>query len=361
VETKDLSKLDWRAKYHTFDEVNNAPEPAFLIENFLQRDIVTALAAPVAQRKSIIALNIAHACLTREALFGRFTVVDQPARVLYLVPEMGLIAMARRIRAIGLMDYIGKTLFLRTMNSEGFMPLSDLTATELKDALVIVDTAARFISGNENSSEHMKLFSDDCFSVMRAEPAAMLVLFHSGKETKVASELTLENSMRGSGELGAAVSTCWATKLQDPDPAVCRTTPSILVNVKQRDFEAKSFEALSSPNYKMNFVDGSEGAKVVIGSKANADGKQDAADAIIRQHPSMSGAALAAELEKAGIVRGKSWACERKKTLAKLAYDKMQKDGGKLPRVKAVRKIVRRPLSISTTTTPTSSTTTLRS
>lgn len=326
--------MDWRTKYHTFDEVNDAPEPTFLIDGFLQRDIVTALAAPVGQRKSIIALNIARACLTSEPLFGHFPVVEKPARVLYLVPEMGLIAMAKRIRAIGLMDYVGQTLFLRTMNCEGFMPLSDLTATELKDALVVVDTAARFIMGNENSSEHMKLFSEDCFSVMRASPAAMLVLYHSGKETKVASELTLENAMRGSGELGAAVSTCWATRLQDPDPAVCRITPSLLVNVKQRDFEARSFEALSTPSYRMHFVEGSEGAKVVMGTKANADGREADADAIIMQNITLSSRPLAAKLVEAGIQRGYGWVNDRKKKLLEAQFTAMQKDGGKLKRGK---------------------------
>ena len=319
--------MDWRTKFHSFDEVNNAPEPTFLIDGFLQRDIVTALAAPVGQRKSIIALNIAHACLTGESLFGRFPVVEKPAWVLYLVPEMGLIAVARRIRAIGLMACVGETLFLRTMNSDGYMPLSDLTTTALKDALVIVDTAARFILGNENSSQDMKLFSEDCFSVMRAAPAAMLVLYHSGKETKVASELSLENALRGSGELGAAVSTCWATRLQDPDPAVCRITPSLLVNVKQRDFEAKSFEAVSTPGYRMHFVEGSDGAVVKIRTNANADGKDEAAEALIRQFIGLSGAAIETKMREAGIDRRKSWICARKKVLIQRDYEQMQKDG----------------------------------
>jgi hypothetical protein len=306
-----VAPKDWRAKYHTFDEVNDAPEPTFLIEGFLQKDIVTALAAPVGQRKSIIALNIIHACCTKEALFDHFAVTEKPTRIIYLVPEMGLLAVAKRVRAVALLPYVGKTLFIRTMNSEGTLSLGELTPEEVCGALVVIDTAARFIQGDENTSEHAKVFSEDCFRLMKMKPAAVLVLYHSGKETKVASELTLENAMRGSGELGAAVSTCWATRLQDPDPAVSWTTPSYLTNVKQRDFESKPFEAKSGPDYRMHIVD-VPGSHVVLsgkqaGTQPNADGNEAAAEQVIRDNPALSLRALEAKLKELGIKRKKSW------------------------------------------------------
>ena len=143
------------------------------------------------------------------------------------------------------------------------------------------------------------------------KPAALLVLYHSGKETKTASELTLENAMRGSGELGAAVSTCWATRLQDPDPAVSWTTPSYLTNVKQRDFESKPFEATSGPDYRMHIV-GVPGANVVLsgksaGTQPNADGNEGAAEQVIRDNPALSLRALEAKLKELGIKRRKTW------------------------------------------------------
>jgi len=75
---------DWRERYHTFDEMNNAPEPTFIIEGFLQKDVISSIAAPVGQRKTIIAANVVHASLTGEQLFDHFAVVNPPARVLYL-------------------------------------------------------------------------------------------------------------------------------------------------------------------------------------------------------------------------------------------------------------------------------------
>ena len=50
--------------------MNNAPKPTFLIDGFLQKDVITAIAAPVGQRKTIVACNAVHAVLTGEPLFG---------------------------------------------------------------------------------------------------------------------------------------------------------------------------------------------------------------------------------------------------------------------------------------------------
>ncbi len=79
---KVLLPKDWRENYHTFEEMRDVPPPEFLIEGFLLRDSITALAAPVAQRKSIIALNVAHSLCTGEPLFDYFKLTRSPSRVL---------------------------------------------------------------------------------------------------------------------------------------------------------------------------------------------------------------------------------------------------------------------------------------
>ena len=110
----------------------------------------------------------------------------------------------------------GKTLFVRTMSAEETSALSALTPEEFKGAAVIIDTAVRYLRGM-NSSEHMRVFAEDVFRIMR-EGADSSVLHHSAKGTKESTELSLENAMRGSGELGAFVSSCWATgcKIRQP-------------------------------------------------------------------------------------------------------------------------------------------------
>jgi hypothetical protein len=70
---------DWRERYLTFEQVRDAKPVEFLIDGFLALDSITAIAAPVGQRKSLIALNVAHALCTGEPLFDYFKVAKQPS------------------------------------------------------------------------------------------------------------------------------------------------------------------------------------------------------------------------------------------------------------------------------------------
>jgi hypothetical protein len=207
------------------------------------------------------------------------------------------------------MQFVGKTLFCRTMNSEGKLLLSELMPEELAGSLVVVDTAVRLIEGDENSSEDMKAFAEDCFKLMKNGAASVLVLFHSPKGTKEASELTLENAMRGSGDLGAFVSSCWATRLQEPDAPW--ESASYLKNGKQRDFESDPFEVKSDKLGRLHIV-AAPGANVVLvgkkkGPVGNADGREDEALEVIRDNPKLSHQKIALKLREMGIERSPSW------------------------------------------------------
>ena len=68
---------------------------------------------------------------------------------------MGIQSFSERLKRIGLMSYVGKTLFCRTMSS-GVLDLEELTAEQLSGAVVILDTAIRFLKGDENKSEDMR-------------------------------------------------------------------------------------------------------------------------------------------------------------------------------------------------------------
>ena len=98
-------------------------------------------------------------------MFDFFAVTEPATRVLYLCPEMGLRSFADRARKIGLMPYIGKTFFCRTMSADGTLDLAALTIEELSGAVVIIDTAVRYLKGDENSSEHMREFAESICSV----------------------------------------------------------------------------------------------------------------------------------------------------------------------------------------------------
>ena len=155
----------WTARYMTANAYANVKPPEFLVDGFLVKDSIAMLGGPVAQRKSIIALNIAHALCTGEPLFGYFNVAEKPTRAVYLCPEMGAASFVKRIKQIGLGGYVGKTLFIQTM-SEQPTALDELDG-ELPGAVVIVDTITRFIEGDENKSEDMRRFAQKVFRLVK--------------------------------------------------------------------------------------------------------------------------------------------------------------------------------------------------
>ncbi len=303
---------DWRELFHTREETENAPPISFLIDGFLQCEGVTGLAAPVRERKSLIALNVAHALVTGEKLFDHFSVVKKPERVLYLCPEMSLGPFSDRLKKIGLLNYVGERLFYRTLSKDGRVTLIDeALKSALPGSVVILDTAVRFISGDEDSSSDMRLFADELFALLRAGAEAVLVLYHSPKSQRGAEGMTLENALRGSGDLGAALACCWGTRLQDVSKPY--ESASFMENLKQRDFESKPFEVTSGPDCRMHIV-GDPSMRDVklqprVGNKRNPDGMDDAAEAFIKANIDRYKTVreMEKQLKEIGIKRGTTW------------------------------------------------------
>jgi hypothetical protein len=299
---------DWRELFHSKDEALNAPPVTFLIKGFLQREGVTAIAAPVRERKSLVALNIAHALLTGEKLFGYFEMVGKPDRVLYLCPEVSLGPFTDRVRKIGLLEYVGSNFFYRTMSAEGHLTLTDSALQEaLPNSVVILDTAIRFLEGDENSSKDVRRFADSIFALLRNGAEAVVLLHHSPKAT--GEVMTLESAMRGSGDMGAFLTACWGTRLQDPEHPY--ESASFMSNLKQRDFESQNFEITSGPDCRLHIV-GDPALRVVSlssrkGNKANKDGHDEAAETVIRSNMGMPIRKLQEHLAALGIRRGTTW------------------------------------------------------
>jgi bifunctional DNA primase/polymerase-like protein/AAA domain-containing protein/primase-like protein len=305
------------AKYHTTEQILNAPPVTFLIDGFLTQDAICVIAAPVAQRKSILALNVVHSLVSGEPLFGRFEVKKRPTRVLYCCPEMGIQSFSARLKSMGLAAYLGKTLFCTTMASDPF-ELKDITPDELKGAVIVLDTAIRFLKGDESNAAEMSVFAATVFRLIKDGAASVLLLHHSKKGTSEAAELTLDNVMRGSGELGAFVACVWATRLQDGKDEY--KTPSYLENVKKRDFDSKPFQVLPvEGSYRLLYDSKGE---VVLSKpsrfKRDKDGKEAQALAFIaatrQTSPTMSYVELSRMLQEHGIERSPEWIRKRDKS-----------------------------------------------
>ncbi|MGH9497792.1 MAG: AAA family ATPase [Terriglobales bacterium] len=312
--------------FHSHSEALNAPPVSFLVTGFLQREGVTAIAAPVRERKSLIALNVAHALLTGQKLFDHFEVVRRPVRVIYLCPEVSLGPFMDRVKKIGLIDYVGGKFLCRTLSADGRLELDDPELQNvLPHSVVILDTAIRFLTGDENSSQDVRAFADTLFALLKHGAEAVIMLHHSPKDS--GDFMSLENAMRGSGDLGALLCCCWGTKLQDP--AEPYKSPSFMSNLKQRDFESQDFEVTCTPDCRMHYVD--KGLTVPALAprrtfRVNGDGRDAEAITFIRTNPKMSMREVSRALKEQGIKRSKDWVHERR-------YEMMQKDGGCLPDV----------------------------
>jgi hypothetical protein len=297
--------VDWRTRYMTQDAYLNVKPPEFLIDGFLVKKSIAMLAGPVAQRKSIVALNIAHALCTGEPLFGYFHVSGGHERVIYLCPEMGASSLVKRIKSIGLGKFMGTNLFFQTM-SEQPTALDDLDG-ELPGAVVIVDTITRFIEGDENKSEDMRKFAQKVFRLMNA--GATVVLLHHSKK---GSSGSLDDGLRGSSELAAFVDSCWVTELEDPKKPY--ESLSKMRNVKQRDFESDPFKLRPAPGSYYLSMDGEPEPEAVLKSKAE-DAAYDALGKLLAVDPKTGINKLRDELKKAGHRKGAKWVTASKCTI----------------------------------------------
>jgi hypothetical protein len=289
--------VDWRTRYMTEAAYLNVKPPEFLIDGFLVKKSIAMLAGPVAQRKSIIALNIAHSLITGEPLFGYFDVPGGHERVVYLCPEMGAASFVRRVRQIGLGPYVGKTLFIQTM-SEKPTALDELDG-ELPGAVVIVDTITRFIEGNENESGDMRKFAQKVFRLMNA--GATVILLHHSKK---GSSGSLDDGLRGSSELAAFVDSCWVTELEDPKKPY--ESLSKMRNVKQRDFESNPFKLQPAPGSFYLTITGEPEPEAALKSRAE-EGAREALASILKKSPQMGVNKLRDALKAKGHGKGSRW------------------------------------------------------
>ena len=232
-EKKEYEKTSWQCLFHTYEELRDAPPVKFAIEGFLQQEGITILGALPAQGKTLVALAMCQALLEGTPLFGHFNVPEPAQRVVYLIPESGKSPFAHRLRAFRLMKHIeSKRMFCRTFSMPGNISLTDpLLLRACQGADVFLDTAIRFLPGDESSSSDQRVFAQTLFDLLAAGARTVTGLHHSAKSSEASQFMTLENILRGSGELGAMLCSCWGLRMCD----VSRTKLWIQ-NVKARDY-----------------------------------------------------------------------------------------------------------------------------
>lgn len=241
---------DWRLLFHSYEEFEQAPPLSFAIEKFLQNDAITAIAGLPGHGKTFNALSVCKALLRGDGkLWNWFAINERFERIVYLIPESTITPFKHRLKLMGLYEYVENgRLLVRTL-SKG--PAPDLEDKRLlwavKGAAVVVDTAIRFVeegTDDNSASAIANSLSNDLLGLLRAEARVVLALFHAIKGAKLAEIMTLENMIRGTGELGAVLATAWGLKQIDERSAI-----TFVQNLKARDFEACSpFELVMRPS-----------------------------------------------------------------------------------------------------------------
>jgi hypothetical protein len=224
---------NWRSLFHAYTDIINAPETQFAIEGFLQEDGITLIGGLSGSGKTLTMLSMTRALLDGGKLFHHFPVTRTAERVIYLVPEAALGPFSARLKTFRLEQHVrGERLFVRTLSARGQLALTDRRLLEaVKDSHVFLDTAIRFMVGDENSASEQKMFAETLFGLQRAGARTITGAHHSPKSFSRDGFMTLENVLRGSGDIGAMLACCWG--LSQIDASRNRI---YIENVKARDF-----------------------------------------------------------------------------------------------------------------------------
>jgi hypothetical protein len=95
----------------------------------------------------------------------------------------------------------------------------------------MLDTAVRFMQGEENSAgDNARGLASDMFALLSAGARLLFAAAHSPKAFETQNYMSLENMVRGSGDIGAAFATVWGVRQLAGDIAHIQ-------NIKPRDFE----------------------------------------------------------------------------------------------------------------------------
>ena len=169
------------------DLTKNISAPDYLIDGLVELDTIGAIIGASSTCKSFVAISMAASVATG-AIFAEKTV--QQGAVLYL-PGEGMNGISRRFSGWekhtgfqipkGSIHVSHKTI---SMDDKGAATL--LAATEDMDQdikLVIIDTLARHMTGEENSNRDMSAFITAVDTIREEHGCAALIIHHTGHST----------------------------------------------------------------------------------------------------------------------------------------------------------------------------------
>jgi hypothetical protein len=201
-----VDPTQWRSQFRTVGQMEDRPIDQ-IITGVLQEG-VTFIGANPGDGKTLVSLAFAKAICTGTPLFNLPQYfVSKPRMVIYLIPETRDPAFRRRCEAFQIPD--DDTKFLaRTVSAGPPLTLSDpylMQAVKETNSVVFLDTAARFMTTNdENSAAQNRQLVDDVIALQAAGAVAVVLNHHATKAAQSeGAVMTLENMLRGTGDFAA--------------------------------------------------------------------------------------------------------------------------------------------------------------
>lgn len=202
---------NWRDYFRSVGQLEDG-DVRMLINDFLPEGI-NFIGALSGHGKTLLALSMVKSLTTGEYFLGKY----QPEDVLpclYLIPESSSRAFKMRCKAFGIPD--DPELFLCRTISEGVTLLLDdpilLKAVQEMKPVIFLDTMIRFsYARDENSaSENQRLAKD--ILALRAAGAVSVVGLHHSTKSSANEDMTLENCLRGTGDIAALCDSVYAIR-----------------------------------------------------------------------------------------------------------------------------------------------------
>jgi hypothetical protein len=178
-------------------------------------------------------------------LWNHFKVLEIAPRVLYLTPESAITPVMDRLRRFDLYRYVKNgQLLVRTLSKGPTPKLSDpKILAAAKGAHVFLDPTVRFEEGDENEAFDNQRLANAIFTLLYAGAKTVVATHHSPKKFATQTVMTLENMLRGTGDIGAMFATAWGIKQLDEGRNIIH-----IENVKSRDFEpGRPFQIIGRP------------------------------------------------------------------------------------------------------------------
>lgn len=208
---REAGAVNWQHRFHTKTEALTLPEVVdVVVRGLCNAGSISMWSALPKHGKSYLFLSIMKSLLSGEPWLNHFE-VSKAKRVVYLVPEVGLRGVMKRLRKLRMVDHLydpatnpDGCLFVQTLSSREKLKLDDGVLLEaVQGADVFVDPIIRYIEGDENSASDQRILSNKLLALISAEARSVWCAHHSPKAFKDVTDITSQNVMRGTGEFAA--------------------------------------------------------------------------------------------------------------------------------------------------------------